>query len=55
METPEDYLKKILKIAEVKYELDEDVIRFHQEFIDIYYESNVSPRRAVELIVGKIF
>jgi hypothetical protein len=54
MEGPDEYLTKILKIAEVKYNLDKEVVLSYSEDIQLYYDKCIGPIRAVDFIAKKI-
>ena len=52
---PEEYVQKIIKIAEVKYQLDEEIIYAFMEDIKLCWENGFSPIRVVDKIADRIF
>lgn len=51
----EEYLNRVYKIAEVKYDLNEDVMDAQLEQIQRCYKNNFSPLRCVEFIAERLF
>jgi len=51
----QDYLDKVIKIAEVKYDVEEDVTRNYEEVIAGCYTRNYTPRRTVEEIIDLLY
>lgn len=51
----EDYHKKVLKIAKVKYELNEDVLEAYDDRIVFCYDNDFPPSRTVEVLANLIF
>ena len=51
----EEFIKKVFKLAFVKYELNEDVMEAFEEDIDLCWKNDFSPMRTVEFIADKIF
>lgn len=51
----DEYFDRVVKIAEVKYQLSEDVLENFREDIEECAESGFSIRRTVEVIAEKIF
>ena len=52
---PEEYLKKVVKLAEVKYELDPDILEAYYEEINMCWNYQFTPIRTVEYIAELIF
>lgn len=52
---PEDFYQKVVKIAEVKYALDDDVILGFYDEIKVCWEAQFTPRRTVEVIAERMF
>jgi hypothetical protein len=50
-----EYLDKVAKICEVKYELDREVVESVINHIEQCYEQNYTPRRTVEVVASLIF
>jgi len=51
----EEYLSKVAKIAQVKYEIEYDVVMSYKWDIEQCYDRNFTPRRTVELIAERLF
>lgn len=51
----EEYLQKVQKIAEVKYQLDEDIIEAFYSEIEECFNAGFTPRRTVEVIAEQVF
>jgi len=51
----DDFIIKVKKIAEHKYEIDEVVLEEYQEFIERCYDNNFTPIRTVEAIAKHLY
>lgn len=51
----EEYLNKVAKIAEVKYEIEREVLESFILDIELCYEQNYTPRRTVEMVACHLF
>lgn len=51
----DEFFKRVLKIAQVKYELNQDVLEAYEEEIEQCWHNGFSPIRTVEFIANKIF
>ena len=51
----EDYINRVISIAEHKYELDPEVMLAFAEEITFCWDNDFGPIRAVEFIAAKIF
>lgn len=55
MNIPIEYLEKILKIAKIKYELDEEVVTSFEQEIEECFKQGFTPRRTVEIVADRLF
>ena len=51
----EEFIDKVMLIAEHKYQLDSEVIAGFPEELDFCWKNNFGPIRTVEFIAEKIF
>jgi len=49
------FIRKVSKIAQVKYDFNEDVIEAYLEDIEDCWNKGFSPRRTVEYLANKIY
>jgi hypothetical protein len=50
-----DYLNKVIKIAEYKYEISEEVLLSFDYELERCYENNFTPIKTVEVIAEHLF
>lgn len=50
-----EYVQKVYKIAEVKYELEEEVMEAYMDQIQLCYDNEFTPTRTVDFIAERIF
>lgn len=51
----DQYKRRVEKIADIKYDLSEDILEGFEEDMEIGFNSNTSPRQIASLIASKIF
>lgn len=51
----EEFLAKVLKIAKVKYEIEEEVTESFIFEIEECYKNQYSPRKTVEVVANHLF
>lgn len=50
-----DYIKKVVLLAEWKYEIEKDIIMGYEELIAACYVNNFTARKTVEVIAEDLF
>ena len=51
----DEYVNRVFKIAEVKYDLNEDVMESYLDQIEKCRDNGFTPRKTVEFIAERIF
>jgi len=55
LDSYEDWLIKVAKIAYIKYEIDGDILEEYKDRLDMCFNNGFSPIRAVENIANDLF
>lgn len=51
----EDYINKVIKIAQIKYDLNPEVVESFEKDIIVWYDQGFSPRKVVDIIADILF
>lgn len=51
----EEYFNRVVKISEVKYDIDRDILENFKDKIEECYKQNYTVRRTVEVIANILF